>query len=281
VRSSAPERQPSRVPGIERRRKLRQQRRRERLINLWRLLVFTSIALGLGWLLLSQGWTLNNAAQIHVQGSSNIQANTLIKAGELRFPQPLLGFNPKALEQTLLRKLPLKSVVVHRRLLPPGIDVDLQERKPIAYALRRRAHDQEKGMVDSDGEWIPIKVANKGERPATNLTVEGWTTSQRQSISRVLEQRDQLGSQLLRIIVAPDGELILQTKALGLIQLGANSALLDEQLEAVAQLSQTLPPTFRHKPGTTIDMSNPSKPELQVPKPTKDVDKPVPKSNSR
>ncbi|MFL0755320.1 MAG: cell division protein FtsQ/DivIB [Prochlorococcus sp.] len=270
MKSSASNRQPSQGPGIERRRKLRRQRRRERLIYLWRMLIFTSIALGLGWLLLSQGWSLSKAEQIHVQGSDNIQVNTLITAGELRFPQPLLGFNPKALEQTLLRKLPIKSVVVHRRLLPPGIDVDLQERIPIAYALRRRAHGQEQGMVDIDGQWIPVDVAKKGERPPTKLTVDGWTASQRQSISRVLEQRDQLGSPLERIIVAPDGELSLRTKTLGLIQLGANSALLDEQLDAVAQLSQTLPPTFRQKPGTTIDMSDPSKPELQIPQPVKE-----------
>ncbi len=267
--SSTPDRRSANGPGVERRRRLRQQRRQEQLIYLWRMLTFISIAAGLGWVLLSQGWSLNNAKQIHVQGSRNIQTNTVIKAGELHFPQPLLGFNPKELEQTLLRKLPLNSVVVQRRLLPPGIDVAVQERKPVAYALRKRAYGQEQGMVDSTAMWIPLNVAKQGERPSTNLTVEGWTASKRQAISQVLEQRNQLGSPLERILVAPDGELSLQTKTLGLIQLGSNSTLLKEQLETVAQLSKTLPSSFRHKTGTTIDMSDPSKPELQMPQPSK------------
>ncbi|MFL0789202.1 MAG: cell division protein FtsQ, partial [Prochlorococcus sp.] len=88
-------------------------------------------------------------------------------------------------------------------------------------------------------------------------------------ISRVLEQRDQLGSPLLKIIVAPDGELSLQTKALGLIQLGMNPDHLDEQLKTITHLTSTIPPEYRNRQGTSIDLSDPGKPELQVPQPSK------------
>ena len=49
-----------RSPGEERRRLLRQQRRRERLRNFWRLLVLIGLSCGLGYALLRQGWTLND-----------------------------------------------------------------------------------------------------------------------------------------------------------------------------------------------------------------------------
>ena len=44
-------------PGVERRRRLRQERRQERLIQLWRLVFFLLTATGLSWLLLTLGWS--------------------------------------------------------------------------------------------------------------------------------------------------------------------------------------------------------------------------------
>ncbi len=267
--SSSRDSRSSLSPGVERRRLLRQQNRRERTINLWRVIVFASVTGSLGWLLLSQGWTLTSSEQIKIKGSPNLQLAAVIQAGGLSFPQPLLGLNPKELEETLLQQLPVKSVVVHRRLLPPALELDLRERKPIAYALRRSRNGKERGMVDGFGQWMELSVAKQGERPATSITVDGWMASQRMNISQVLEQRDQLGSPLERIVIAASGDLSLRTKGLGLIYLGANAGNLEQQLEAIAHLSRTLPPSFRHKTGTTIDLSDPAKPELQMPQKAK------------
>jgi cell division protein FtsQ len=51
-------------PGAERRRQLRQERRADRLRNLWRLVAFSAMATGLGYGLLSHGWILRSAAQV-------------------------------------------------------------------------------------------------------------------------------------------------------------------------------------------------------------------------
>ena len=258
-----------RAPGVERRRQLRQQRRREHLIHGWRILFFAGISAGLGWLLLSKGWLLTHRDQIQVRGSANLSHDAVLKAGEINIPLPLLGLKPSQLEQTLLLKLPVQSVVVNRRLLPPALQVSLTDREPIAYAVRQDSNLREKGMVDALGHWMPLNVANQGERPRSAIEVQGWRASHRLLISRVLEQRDQLGSPLLKIIVAPDGELSLQTKALGLIQLGMNPDQLDEQLKTITHLTSTIPPEYRNRQGTSIDLSDPGKPELQVPQPSK------------
>ena len=59
-------------PGVERRRRLRQERRRDRMIQLWRLTVFGSTATALGWLLMTQGWTLRSTEQVQVSGSERL-----------------------------------------------------------------------------------------------------------------------------------------------------------------------------------------------------------------
>ena len=251
-------------PGVERRRRLREERRRERLIQSWRILLYGGVSTGLIWVLLSTGWSLRSQQQLTVRGSDRLGTDAVVKAAGLRFPRPLITLEPGRLERRLLAELPVESVSVQRRLVPPGIEVKLKDRQPIAAASRMGARGLEQGMVDRQGHWMPLTVARQGEAPSSAVRVEGWIPSRRRMIATVLEQRDQLGSPLQVIKIAPDGDLSLRTQTLGLVRLGSNERLLDQQLLTIALLSSSLPETLRGKASSGIDLSDPSKPELQL-----------------
>ena len=251
-------------PGVERRRRLREERRRERLIQSWRILLYGGVSTGLIWVLLSTGWSLRSQQQLTVRGSDRLGTDAVVKAAGLRFPRPLITLEPGRLERRLLAELPVESVSVQRRLVPPGIEVKLKDRQPIAAASRMGARGVEQGMVDRQGHWMPLTVARQGEAPSSAVRVEGWIPSRRRMIATVLEQRDQLGSPLQVIKIAPDGDLSLRTQTLGLVRLGSNERLLDQQLLTIALLSSSLPETLRGKASSGIDLSDPSKPELQL-----------------
>ena len=262
-------------PGVERRRRLRQERRREQLIQSWRILLFGGVSTGLIWLLLNAGWSLRSQEQLSVSGSDRLGSEAVVKAAGLRFPRPLITLQPGRLERRLLAELPVQSVSVQRRLVPPGLVIKLKDRRPIAAASRMGARGKEQGMVDLEGHWMPLTVARQGEAPASTVRVEGWISSRRSMIATVLERRDQLGSPLQVIYVAPDGDLSLRTKMLGLVLLGSNERLLDQQLSTIALLSSSLPETLRGKASSGIDLSDPSKPELQLkPEPKQKTSKP-------
>ena len=251
-------------PGVERRRRLREERRRERLIQSWRILLYGGVSTGLIWVLLSTGWSLRSQQQLTVRGSDRLGTDAVVKAAGLRFPRPLITLEPGRLERRLLAELPVESVSVQRRLVPPGLEVKLKDRQPIAAASRMGARGLEQGMVDRQGHWMPLTVARQGEAPSSAVRVEGWIPSRRRMIATVLEQRDQLGSPLQVIKIAPDGDLSLRTQTLGLVRLGSNERLLDQQLLTIALLSSSLPETLRGKASSGIDLSDPSKPELQL-----------------
>ena len=251
-------------PGVERRRRLREERRRERLIQSWRILLYGGVSTGLIWVLLSTGWSLRSQQQLTVRGSERLGTDAVVKAAGLRFPRPLITLEPGRLERRLLAELPVESVSVQRRLVPPGLEVKLKDRQPIAAASRMGARGLEQGMVDRQGHWMPLTVARQGEAPSSAVRVEGWIPSRRRMIATVLEQRDQLGSPLQVIKIAPDGDLSLRTQTLGLVRLGSNERLLDQQLLTIALLSSSLPETLRGKASSGIDLSDPSKPELQL-----------------
>ena len=215
-------------PGVERRRRLRQERRRDRLIQIWRITLLSGSAAALGWLLVSAGWSLRSPKQITVQGSVRLGHEAVIQAAGLSFPRPLITLEPERLERRLMAELPVQSVSV-QRLLPPGLDIALEDRRPIAAASRTGSRGREQGMVDREGNWMPLTVARQGEAPATAVRVEGWIPSRRAVIASLLERQDQLGSPLLLIQIALDGDISLRT-ALGLIKLGSNQKLLNQQM---------------------------------------------------
>ena len=255
-------------PGVERRRRLRQERRQERLIQLWRLVFFLLTATGLSWLLLTLGWSLRSETQIQISGSKRMDQKVVVKAAGLTFPQSLLSLEPGQIEAQLMQELPVQEASVQRHLLPPGLEIKLVERRPIAAATRMGPKGIEQGMVDRKAQWMPMDMARQGEKPASSVKVEGWIANRRAVIARILEQRDLLGRPLKTIVVEPAGGVSLRIETLGLVYLGANDALLDQQFKTIALLNQSLPPNLRGASSEGLDLSDPSQPELKLrPKP--------------
>ena len=251
-------------PGVERRRRLRQERRQERLIQLWRLVFFLLTATGLSWLLLTLGWSLRSASQIQISGSQRMDETVVVKAAGLSFPQSLLSLEPGEIETKLMQELPVQEVSVQRRLLPPGLNIQLVERRPVAAATRMGPKGIERGMVDREAQWMPMDMAKQGEKPASAVKIEGWISSRRAVIARILQEQDSLGRPLKTIVVEPAGGINLRIETLGLVYLGANDALLDQQFKTIAQLNQSLPPGLRGSTSEGLDLSDPGQPELKL-----------------
>lgn len=252
-------------PQLERRRSLRREKRRELLIHSWRVLALVSISMSLGWILLRHGWTLDSSTQVVVRGDTGIRPELVARVGGLRFPQPLLEISPGEVEQRLLRELPVQSARVERRGLPARLEVELQGQSPIAHATRQRGSRTEMGMVDARGHWIQPSQDAPSKKPTSNLTVEGWNSERREVLAELLNRRNSFGAPLLAIVLHPDGAISLRTNHLGLIHLGNDITLLPEQIAVVLQLSRTMPPQLVGGGKGAIDLSNPDRPELELP----------------
>jgi len=249
---------------VEKRRKLRIEHRKEQITQFWRVIIFSSITYGLGSVVITNGWTLIDIAKIHVKGNPKINAKSIVIASGLILPKPLFAINPRQLKTNLLKELPIRNIQIERRLIPPSLEIEITSRKPIAFADRRGSEGKEEGMLDKNGYWMPIKMANKTERPKKDVYVEGWRATHRDWISTILNNQEKIGSKLKRIIVSPNGELSLQTKNFEVIQLGSSSFYIKEQIKALYQLNNNLPTNFVNKKGTILDIRDPSKPELQI-----------------
>lgn len=253
----------------ERRRQLRQQRRGERLRQLWRFVAFTAVALGLGSGLLRYGWVLSSPDQVEVVGSRQIQRDQVIQVTGLHFPQPLLNLQPKRLAADLSQALPVDQVQVQRLMAPPRLRVQLVDRRAVARAERHGSQGPESGYVDQLGNWMTQRQqAGAVVDPALGqltLLVKGWHARYRPALALLLSRRPQFGGSLLAIRFEPGGSLWLDTTTLGAVRLGPVDNRLPRQLDVLGQLLRQLPAKLKSRQLQSIDLSDPDHPEIALP----------------
>lgn len=260
--------QPPLSPGAERRRQLRQQKRHDRLRHCWRILVFTSVAIGLGYGLLRQGWILSGASQVEVVGSSQVGADQVIAATGLHFPQPLLALQPQAMATAIEEALPVEQVQVSRLMAPPRLRVELVDREAVARAQRQGANGVEQGYVDRLGNWMSSRQGQGSHHQSANsLVVLGWQQRLRPALALVLEQHKSLGPDLQEIRFEPGGSLWLKSTRLGQVHLGPIDGQLARRIEVLQHLSQQLPAKIKGRHVVSIDLTDPNQPELGLPAP--------------
>ena len=251
--------------GVERRRELRLQRRRERLRNLWRIVVLAGAATGLGWLLLRQGWVLRTPAQIEVLGSRQVSRDQVIREGELKLPLQLLSLRPQQLSARLSAGLPVEQVQVSRLMLPPRLRIELVDREAVARAERRGPRGLEQGYVDRLGNWMTSRQQRGSAGKAAAVRVLGWQERLRPALAQILDRREQLGSPLQLVRFEANGSVWLLTAALGNVHLGPADQRLPRRLEVLQHLSSQLPQQIRGLKVQSIDLSDPDRPELGLP----------------
>ena len=253
-------------PQLERRRELRRRRRRQLQVQSWRVLLLVMLSAGLGWILLRHGWTVEGINQVIVSGDSGLSRKQVVKASGLSFPKPLLDISPAVLGQNLAKKLPVREVRVSRRLLPARLEIDLIRLIPVARAFRKRGSVTEQGLVDAEGQWIPVSSASP--KPLTTILIRGWNVKQRAQVAELLRQHERLNDTLKTINLQPGGAISLDTTSLGSIELGRDAERLNDQIDAIVELNKTLPAHLlgRGKGGKgSLDLSNPDRPELLLP----------------
>ncbi len=231
---------------------------------IWQLFCFNSLSIILTCLLINQGWKPIKKEHIHITGSSILIKNEILKASGDIFPKPLLAINPKEMQAKILRQLPLKAISINRIFFPLGLHISILEREPIAFASRTKNNRVEKGMIDLEATWIPLHLANENKKEDIHISIKGWSNRRKSDISSILKQRANLGSQLKKINLEPNGDITLETIKIKRIRIGSNMDLLHDQLKTLLHLQNSIPEIFAKDSVTTLNLINPLKPKYQI-----------------
>lgn len=256
----------------QRRKKLRRQRQMKLVQAIWRTIAVSGFAGGLLWVTLQPVWVLNDPKQIVIKSGNQVLPETAIKSMlKLSYPQSLWKIEPSAIAQSLKLQPTIAQATVNRRLFPPGLIIEIQERVPVAVAQRPpEANNQTKnkqsstGLLDATGVWIPLEkytlVNPKLKLPS--FKVIGTPEQYRQYWIQLYPLLSQSSVKIMEANFQDLTNLILKTE-LGNVHLGNPSPLLPEQIKVLAQL-RNLPAKINPTQIEYIDLKNPETPIVHM-----------------
>lgn len=255
----------------------RKQKQRQRTLRwfqgLWRSLMLIALAYGTFWVLDRPDWIIKSAAQITIEGNQTLPEDRIRSLIPLTYPQPILTLKPQELEQAIETQGAIAEVMVSRRLLPPSLAIQVQERYPVARSqtpIPRGQRDRplEPGYLDAAGNWFPVAVYEPlGEYMSLpTLEVVGLRELQLPLWPGLYQTLRRSPVEIFSLNWQDSSNLILNTE-LGSFHLGADLSKLEQQLEAIAKLQQTLGKTIPAQDIQYIDLHNPTEPIIQGTKP--------------
>ena len=235
-------------------------------IELWQILFFSTTSILFIYIFSTQAFRSISFDQTKIEGLSGIKLNAIQKSTTNFYPKNLLELNPKEIESYLMKEFPIKDVSANRKFFPPGINLNIIEREPIAFASRVSGNDIENGMIDIEGYWIPLQFVNKSKGKQIKLFIENWIPNKKNDIILIIKNRSIIQSPLQKIKITPLQEIVIKTEHFDSVLLGPDSDRLIEQINKLNQLQKSLPNLLINTKVKLIDIKDPSKPTLKIEK---------------
>lgn len=266
----------SQLELVNRRRKLRQQRRLKALQNLWRSLAVLGLASGLVWFTAQPAWVLRRSEQVMIEGNELLTDQAIQSLLPIPYPQSLLSVKPKAIAEELEAKAPIVEAQVTRSLFPPNLTVQIQERHPVAIAHLSTtpglslpgaiapSSPTQVGLLDEKGLWIPMDSFAALSQPSSMPTlkfigIQGQYQSAWESLYQSVSRSP---VKISEIDWRNPANLILKTE-LGLVHFGPYTPQFTQQLAALDKMRR-LPERVDSTTISYIDLRNPDTPLVQM-----------------
>ncbi|MDZ8237413.1 MAG: FtsQ-type POTRA domain-containing protein [Nostoc sp. ChiQUE01a] len=262
----------SRTDLAQRRKKLRRQRQMKIIQAIWRTFAITALASGLLWVAVQPVWMLKASKQIAIKsGNKLLSDETTRSLLVLSYPQSLWRIEPSAIANSLKKQPTIANAIVRRRLFPPGLIIDIQERVPVAVTQTPTVQNQGTsnkkvtiGLLDASGVWIPLEkyTSLNPSRKLPNLRVIGLPKQYCLYWSQLHQAISQSLVKVMEIDCQNPTNLILKTE-LGKVHLGTPGPQLSEQIKVLAQMRHL---TAKLNSGEIeyIDLKNPEFPLVQM-----------------
>lgn len=239
------------------------------LLSVWQTLAAGGILGGLIWATTLPNWILRDQNQVLIEGNRLLPKQVVMSLIPLEYPQSFLQISPENIVRTLEAHAPIADVTVNRRLFPPVLTVQVQERIPVAIAIATipgtPSQSKAVGFLDQEGFLIPFHSYPPQVRQflkSPSLKVVGVLESYRSYWTSVYQIISHSSIKVMEVDFQDPANLILKTE-LGVVHLGSYQPHLTEQfkvLERMRSLSKQVNPNQI----TYIDLKNPANPSVQM-----------------
>lgn len=265
----------------DRRKQLRRARRIKSFQAIWRSLFVGGMASSLVWAITLPDWVIRQPEQVVIEGNHFLSSKAIRSLLPLSYPQSILRVQPQAIAKSLESQAPIAEATVSRQLVPPGLTIQVKERKPVAIAVgtaplgaiaQAAASQNAKtsnatpppGLLDEQGVLMPSSSYTKLEQnlELPTLKVIGSRDQYRSYWSEVYQAVSHSPVKVFEIDWQNPANLILKTE-LGNVHFGPYSSRFTEQLGVLDRMRE-LPSHISPSKIAYIDLKNPDFPAIQM-----------------
>jgi cell division protein FtsQ len=234
----------------------------------WRAFVSSCLALSLFLLIILPKWSIDNNSQIQVVGNQLVSSQTIYELLPLSYPRSIWQIPTHQLSKNLELKPPIIAAKITRQLLPPRLIVAIEERIPIAFAVK----EGKVGFLDKQGNWIAKSFYqnlqqssqlqhSQGQSQLPSLKVIGFNDRYRSQWQELYELIINRSIEFFEVNWQDPNNLIVKTE-LGTVYLGSCSSELSKKFTVLDRL-RDLSKRFNTSEIVYIDISNPDSPVIQ------------------
>ncbi len=259
----------------DRRRHLRRQRRSRLLQKSWQVIAMTGITVGVVWLVSKPDWMLRDPSQVVIEGNKSLSPDMIRAMLPINYPQSVLSLRPDDLAHQLETEAPIADATVTRRMFPPGLLIQIQERHPIAtvYASPNQSLSPINknldnffvvALLDDQGTWMPYeKFASFNQsQKLPKLKVIGIQSQYRLQWVKLYEAVSRSPVKISTIDWREPSNLILHTN-LGLVHCGPFGDRFPDQLHVLDRMRK-LSDNIDADEIAYIDLRNPDMPMVEL-----------------
>ena len=265
----------------DRRKQLRRARRIKSFQAIWRSLFVGGMASSLVWAITLPDWVIRQPEQVVIEGNHFLSSKAIRSLLPLSYPQSILRVQPQAIAKSLESQAPIAEATVSRQLVPPGLTIQVKERKPVAIAVgtaplgaiaQAAASQNAKtsnatpppGLLDEQGVLMPSSSYTKMEQnlELPTLKVIGSRDQYRPYWSEVYQAVSHSPVKVFEIDWQNPANLILKTE-LGNVHFGPYSSRFTEQLGVLDRMRE-LPSHISPSKIAYIDLKDPDFPAIQM-----------------
>ena len=200
---------------------------------------------------------------IYINGADFLSVNDVIENTSLQLPRKLIFIKTKLIEKELKQNISLKQISITRQIFPFGLIINIQARKPVAYAEKEENGRKIKGFIDQDGFFIKDKYLPERENLIFPIKIFGWKKDYKKLISLILKTYKETDD-LEAIKISAEGFITMEEKFLQKIFLGFKTQEIGEKLNLVFDIKEQLKKQKIRKKIKSLDLTDLDNPKIKV-----------------
>ncbi len=200
---------------------------------------------------------------IYINGAEFISVNDIIENTSLKLPRKLIFIKTKLIEKELKQNTSLRQISISRQIFPFGLVINIQARKPVAFAEREEKGIKIKGFVDKDGFFIKEKYLSENENLTFPIKIFGWKKDYRKLISLIIKTYKETDD-LEAIKISSVGFITLEDKFLQKIYFGFKNQKIEDKLNLIFDIKEQIKKRNISKKIKSLDLTDPANPKIKV-----------------